>query len=100
MMTIAVCVVFGGSAVLAQSTFQFSGFGRLTNRETFLNIVAPTGQNYQVDVSSNLLRWDVFLTFVAASNGLQYTDSASPVVASRGYRARQVTGVNIVTGEH
>lgn len=84
----------------AQTSFQFSAFQRLSNQETFLRITTPTGLNYRVDVSSNLLAWDGFLTFLAASNSLQYTDSAAPFLSSRMYRARQLTNNGVITGEH
>src|SRR6185369_5603073 len=94
------CFLWMGADLHGQTTFQFSSFRRLTNQETFLNITAPTGLNYRVDVSTNLMTWDGFLTFLSTSNGLQHTDSAAPFLSSRMYRARQLTGTNIVTGEH
>ena len=92
--------LFTTALAAAQTTFQFSAFQRLTNQETVLKITAPTGLNYRVDVSSNLSNWSGFLTFLAASNGLQHTDSAAPFLSARVYRARQATNNNVVTGEH
>jgi L-ascorbate metabolism protein UlaG (beta-lactamase superfamily) len=72
----------------------------LSNKETFLQLTSPTGLNYRIEVSSNLLGWNSFLTFFAASNVLQHTDSAAPFLESRLYRALGLDGTNVVTGEH
>jgi len=47
------------SALVAQETPQFTGIQRLTNREMFLQLNAPAGLDYRIEVSTNLLRWDV-----------------------------------------
>jgi L-ascorbate metabolism protein UlaG (beta-lactamase superfamily) len=72
----------------------------LSNQETFLQLTSTIGLNYRIDVSSNLPAWNSFLTFFARTNVLQYTDSAAPFLDSRMYRALELDGTNIVTGEH
>ena len=90
----------GPIAAFAQTSLQFSAFQRLSNQETFLQLTSPTGLNYRIDVSFNLFGWNSFLTYFAVSNAFQHTDSAAPFLASRMYRALQLEGTNIVTGEH
>ena len=83
----------------AQETPQFAAIHSSTNREMRLQFSAPAGLNYRIEVSTNLIRWESLLT--VSSMGLnQHTDSAAPYYASRIYRAFQLSGTNILTGDH
>ena len=84
---------------------QFDTVQRLTNRETFLSFNVPAGTNYRIDVATNfpadtnLARWSALLT--ARSGGVnQHTDSAAPYLATRFYRAEQLTNAPVLTGDH
>jgi L-ascorbate metabolism protein UlaG (beta-lactamase superfamily) len=83
---------------------QFTSIQRLTNRELALKFNAPTGLNYRVDVATDLtatnpFRWNSLLTLRSAGVN-QHTDSAAPYASSRFYRAEQLTGSNILTGDN
>jgi L-ascorbate metabolism protein UlaG (beta-lactamase superfamily) len=93
-----VCLVLA-SAIVAQEAPQFTGIQRLTNREMSLQLTAPTALNYRIEVSTNLLQWDPLLTLRSASMN-QHTDSAAPYLATRHYRALQLSGTNSLTGDH
>jgi len=95
---VLVCLGFAG-ALVAQEAPQFTGIQRLTNREIFLQLNAPAGLDYRIEVSTNLLRWDALLTLLGAGLN-QHTDSAAPYLAARHYRALQLNGTNFVTGDH
>ena len=100
---LTVCVgLFGWIIALlltAQETAQFSAIQSLAGREMRLEFSAPAGRNYRIEVSTNLLQWESLLTL--SSQGLnEHTDSATPYFASRIYRAFQLDGANILTGDH
>jgi L-ascorbate metabolism protein UlaG (beta-lactamase superfamily) len=98
------CAIVFGLATYAQDA-QFTSVQRLTNREVALRFNAPAGTNYRVDVATNfpadtnLLRWSSLLTLRSAGVN-QHTDSAAPYASARFYRAEQLTGTNILTGDH
>jgi L-ascorbate metabolism protein UlaG (beta-lactamase superfamily) len=83
----------------AQQGPQFAGIQHLTNNEALLKLSAPAGLNFRIDASTNLVRWD-FLTTLRSAGSIQHTDSAAPFLASRFYRAVQLTETNGVTGDH
>src|ERR1044072_1028094 len=92
-----------GTAALAQDA-QFTNVVRLTNSELALKFTAPAGSYYRIDASTNLggatnERWHSFLTLQSAGVN-QHTDSAAPFSVSRFYRAEQLTGSNILTGDN
>jgi L-ascorbate metabolism protein UlaG (beta-lactamase superfamily) len=96
--------VFGLAASLAAQDAQFTNIIRLTNREVALKFMAPAGMNYRIDASTNLnaptnTRWSSMLTLLSAGVN-QHTDSAAPFSSSRFYRAEQLTGSNILTGDN
>src|SRR5262245_9536121 len=61
----------------AQSNLQFTSVQWLTNQEILLKLSAPTGANYRVEVSTNLLDWNSWMTLAGAGVN-QSTDSAAP----------------------
>lgn len=86
-------------SLIAQEAPQFTGIQSLTNREMLLKLSASNGLNYRIEVSTNLPEWQSLLTLL--STGVQqHTDSASPFLGLRFYRAFQLTGTNILTGDH
>lgn len=95
---ILILIGLAGS-LIAQEAPRFTGIQSLTNREMLLKLNASTGLNYRIEVSTNLPEWQSLLTLL--STGVQqHTDSASPFLGLRFYRAFQLTGTNILTGDH
>lgn len=85
----------------AQDSIQFSSVLRLTNNEVALSLSAPTGINYRIDSATNLSSWNGLVTLpISTTTSLQLTDSAAPYLDARFYRAAQLTGSNIFTGDH
>lgn len=93
----AVCLL-AWNAHSAPTPFEFRPLRIQTNRETLIQLTAPGMQNYRIDTSSNVMQWDSFLTL--RSGGLNsHTDSATPFLSQRFYRATQVES-NSLTGDH
>ena len=90
---------FGLAGALVSQETQFTGIGRMTNREMALQLNAPTGLGCRIEVSTNFLHWDPLLTLRSAGLN-QHTDSAAPYLTARHYRAVQLSGTNFVTGDH
>lgn len=87
--------------VHAQQAPQFTSIQPLTNKETRLTITAATGRSYRIEVTTNAQDWQGFFTFPTnVTTSLQHTDSAAPYLPVRFYRAAQLTGTNIVSGDH
>ena len=77
----------------------FTGIQRLTNQEVLLKFSAPSGLNCRIDAATNPPQWGGLLTLL--STGLnQHVDSAAPFLPQRYYRAEQLSGTNILTGDH
>ena len=97
--------MFGGAGwlfwVSAQTPPQFTGVQPLTNKEIRLTITAPTGRSYRVETTTNAQDWSGLFTFATnVTTSLQHTDAAAPYVPARFYRAAQLTGTNILSGDH
>jgi Beta-lactamase superfamily domain len=83
----------------AQSGPHFTTIQRLTNQEIRLMLSAPAGSNYLIQAATQLPNWDGLLTLRSAGmNG--HTDSAAAYLVTRYYRAVEVTGSNVLTGDH
>jgi len=93
------CLLGLAGALAAQTAPQFTDIHPLTNREILFQLSAPTGQLYRIDVSTDLLQWSSLLTLLSPGFN-QHTDSATPFLSSRYYRALQLTETNILTGDH
>ena len=78
---------------------QFTGVGRLTNREILLKLSAPTGLNYRIDAATNLPQWTGLVTLLSTGVN-QHADSAAPYLGQRFYRAAQLDGPGVFTGDH
>jgi len=85
----------------AQQTVLFTGTQPLTNKATRLILSGPTGSSYRIDATTNVSDWAGLVTFPTnVTTSLQYTHSATPYLLARFYRAAQLTGTNIVSGNH
>lgn len=86
---------------LSAQTFQLTSVRLLTNRETAVTLAAPVGRAYRLETTADLSRWDGLFTFPTnTSASLARTDSAAPFLPGRYYRAVQLTGTNLVSGDH
>ena len=83
----------------AQATPQFAPLQRLTNNEILFRLNASTGVLYRIDASTSLPGWNSLLTLRGTGSN-QHTDSAAPYFSSRFYRATELSGTNILTGDH
>jgi L-ascorbate metabolism protein UlaG (beta-lactamase superfamily) len=72
---------------------------RQANGEVLLQFPAPAGQHYRLDVSSDLGGWQPMAT-VCSTGTVAHTDTAGPYHDRRFYRAVELTGSNILTGDH
>lgn len=96
---ISVTVLFVSSAASDAQAPQFTGIERLTNREILLKLSAPAGLNYRIDASTSLPQWSGLVTL--QSTGVnQHADSAAPYLSQRFYRAAQLDGPGVFTGDH
>ncbi len=96
---IIACFVLTIAGLTAQIAPQFTFIQRLTNQEIRLQINAPMGSNYLIQSSSRLPDWEDLLTLRSVGANV-YTDSVAPYLATRFYRAAEVPGANVLTGEH
>lgn len=89
------------SGWLNAQTFQFTNVQRLANKEFLLSLTAPTGRAYRLESSTNATDWSGLITFATnLTTSLQHTDSAAPYLPTRYYRASQLTGTNLISGDH
>jgi len=85
----------------AQQAPLFTGIQPLTNKEARLILSASTGRSYRIEATTNVTDWAGLFTFPTnVTTSLQHTDSAAPYLPVRYYRAAQLTGSNIVSGDH
>ena len=92
--------VLGCAGLLAaQEATQFTSIQRMTNGEILLKFSTPKGLNFQVDTSTNLLLWNSMITLLSTGSN-QHTDAAAANFNTRYYRAQEVSGTNILTGDH
>jgi L-ascorbate metabolism protein UlaG (beta-lactamase superfamily) len=99
------CLITGGLGWLAwlnaQQPPQFTGIRLLTNSEIGLTFIGPVGTNYRIDATTTLSNWSALVTFPTnTTTSLQYTDSAARFLEARFYRATELTGSNIISGDH
>ena len=85
----------------AQAAPQFSRVQRGANREIALTLSGQAGAYYHLDAATNLQAWNILATLASGGGAsLQYTDSAAPFLEARYYRAQQLFGTNLFTGDH
>lgn len=97
-------MILAGALPAFSQVAQFTNVARLTNRELALKFVAPAGGYFRIDAATDLGaptndRWSSMLTLLSAGMN-QHTDSAAPFASSRFYRAEQLTGTNLLTGDN
>ena len=80
----------------AQVAPQFSSFQLLTNKEAALGLNGETGSLYRIDVSTNLPEWIPLVTLAGSAATIQHTDSATPWLGARYYRAEKVGATNML----
>lgn len=94
-----VCIT--AATPLPAQPLQLSGVRLLTNQEAALTFTAPLGRAYRLETTTNFAEWSGLLTLPTnTSTSLSCTDSAAPFFATRYYRAMQLTGTNLVSGDH
>lgn len=84
----------------AQTPPEFLEVRLLPNKEVRLQLNAPAGNGYRVDASTDPATWSPLITLVGANSSLVVTDSAAPFLATRFYRAEQLSPANLITGDH
>jgi L-ascorbate metabolism protein UlaG (beta-lactamase superfamily) len=87
------CSLFG------QAAPQFSSIQKMTNAEMQLKLSGQGALRYRVDVSDDALAWRPFVTFGGQSTN-EHIDSQAPYLRQRFYRAEELSGTNIFTGDH
>jgi L-ascorbate metabolism protein UlaG (beta-lactamase superfamily) len=72
---------------------------RLANGDMRIEHSTPVGLYYRIDASDNLHSWEPMVTLLSPGL-LRHTDSAAGYFPKRFYRVGEVTGTNILTGDH
>src|SRR5207247_2102709 len=58
------------------------------------------GLAHRIDASTNLPFWAGLVTLPGTNTTLQHIDTATPYLSQRFYRAEQLSGTNVLTGDH
>jgi len=96
-------ILFGAGQLgsLHAQSLEFTSVQRLANHEVALALTAPVGRAYRIESSTNATDWNGLVTFATnISSTLLHTDSAAPYLPTRYYRATQLTGTDLVAGDH
>ena len=88
------------AAVTAWGAPHFGTVQRQANGDVALRLPVPTGQHWRVDASSNLQQWEPLATLRSFSGAIAHSDSAAPYFPKRFYRATEIAGTNVLTGDH
>lgn len=72
---------------------------RLANGDVRIEHPTQGAQYYRIDVSPDLQTWEPLVTLLSPGL-LQHVDSAAGYASKRFYRINQLTGTNILTGDH
>jgi len=72
---------------------------RLPNGDVRIEQSTQAGQYYRIEASADLQAWASMVTLLSPGL-LQHTDSAAGYFPKRFYRISQLTGSNILTGDH
>jgi L-ascorbate metabolism protein UlaG (beta-lactamase superfamily) len=72
---------------------------RLANGDVRIDHSTQAAQYYRIEASTDLQTWEPMVTLLSPGM-LQHTDSAAGYYPKRFYRIGQVTGTNILTGDH
>jgi len=88
-----------GNNISGQELSRFVQIHHLTNSEISWQLAAPAGTAYRVDSSSDLALWQGLLT-LASTGTNRYTNVIRGSSTQRFYRAAEVSGTNLITGDH
>jgi len=88
-----------GTALWLTAAPSVTGLVRQTNGEVLLTSSATAGSYYRIETSADLGTWTPFLTVQSAGSD-QVLDVAAPHLGRRFYRAVEVPGTNVFTGDH
>jgi len=95
-----------GIVVLISGIWLFSAYGavsptlqRLANGDVRIEQTTTAGQYYRIEASTDLQAWSAMVTSLSPGL-LQHTDSAAGYFSKRFYRINQLSGTNILTGDH
>ncbi len=95
------CSLFGlAVSTAAQQTPSFTRIQGQTNQEMLLTLSAPTGLSYRIDASTNLTQWETLSVLATNRPSILHLDSSAPIHPQRFYRAEQLAGTNILTGDY
>jgi L-ascorbate metabolism protein UlaG (beta-lactamase superfamily) len=100
------CFAIVNAEFTVAQSLQFSAPLPLTNREVAFRLAMPSNANYRIDATTNLVgltnadAWQGLLTVPPGPGTLQHTDSATPYLPLRFYRAQQLAGTTALTGDH
>ncbi len=83
----------------AQDAARFGSIQRGSDGDFVLQMSAPNGSYYRLDASSDLQNWISLIT-TRSTGSIQHPDSATPYFGSRFYRAIELGGTNLFTGDH
>ena len=90
-----------GHRSLAQTLPQFTRVLPITNQEIALTLSSRSGTYYRLDSATSLGLWQAVAAFGSGvDSSIQYTDSAAPFFLARYYRAEQLAGTNVFTGDY
>lgn len=84
----------------AQEEMMFNSYQLLTNREMVLQLTVPKGRSSRIDVSADVQKWSPLVALPLSSGSLVHTDSATPFLSGRFYRAVQLADTNGLTGDY
>lgn len=93
MLALALC---GAGWLMAQDGTRFSSIQRQTNSEMQLRLAVTS--SYRIDVSTNLATWEPLLT--SPRQTTQHLDAGAPYLTNRFYNVEEVSGTNLLTGDH
>jgi len=100
MLALGIGAVGSFAWLAAQDLPRFTAIQPLTNKEVALSLSVSNGLAHRIDVSTNPAAWMPLVTLPGAMNSLRHTDSATPYLPQRLYRAEQLSGTNFLTGDH
>jgi len=83
----------------AQEQLQFSAGQFATNGDFSVRVVKPSSPYLNVERSGDLLEWQALVTVKSAGTN-DYADSGAVYRGTSFYRAVQLDGTNILTGDH
>ncbi len=89
----------GAALWLTAAPPAFTEVLRQSNGEVLLTTAATAGSFYRIETSNSLGQWTPFIT-VQSTGSDQLLDVAAPHLGRRFYRAVEVTGTGVFTGDH